>query len=128
MAIILQKVNVNPKGRKTCDCVVRAIASAENKNWKDVLIDLTEYSLKYGYMVNDKKNFQKYLKDLGYEKLPMPKDENGKKVKLKSFKYDSDKIYLVGIKQHLTCVKKGVLIDDWDCSEKYILNIWCKKI
>ena len=36
------KTNANPKNKRTNDCVIRAIALAENKTWLEVFDELAE--------------------------------------------------------------------------------------
>ena len=55
----LKEVNVNHKNKKTTDCVVRAIAMATNKDYKEVAKELFEVYLKTGYAMNDRKCYEK---------------------------------------------------------------------
>ena len=36
MSNLFVKANVNPKGNKACDCVVRAMVAATNEKWEDI--------------------------------------------------------------------------------------------
>ena len=49
------KYNANPKGWKTDDCVIRAIALATNQTWDKVFTDLNEIAFKKKRVFNDKK-------------------------------------------------------------------------
>ena len=55
------KENVNPKGNKACDCVVRAIVTATNEKWEDVYIDLCKLGLEMKDMPNAKPVWKKYM-------------------------------------------------------------------
>ena len=45
-----EKRNINPKNRKTPDCVVRALAIATGKAYADVYRELFDVSLERGYV------------------------------------------------------------------------------
>lgn len=63
--------NVNPKGRYTGDCVIRAISKALNKPWATVLSDLTDMAIKEARMPDDSDLYIKYLSKNGYKKMKM---------------------------------------------------------
>lgn len=121
------KYNNNPKQNKTNDCVIRAISLACNKSWVDVYMDLAKLGCKKGLMINDNKNWQAYLKSLGYQKQKMPKKQNNKRYTVKEFVdnlADINQIYIISIAKHLTVVKDKKLFDTWDCSYKCVGNYW----
>ena len=71
--------NANPKGKRTGDCVVRAISAATGKTWEEVLQGLTEIALKFKLMPNDDKCYSRYLESFGWKKEKQPrKDDNTK--------------------------------------------------
>lgn len=119
--------NMNPKNKKTGDCVVRSISFATNKKWEKVYIDLAEQGIKKGLMLNDPRNWKAYLKKLGYDAQKMPRKSNNKRYSLEEFcdKITEDnKTYIVKIASHLTVVKNKNLYDTWNCSKKYVGNYW----
>lgn len=121
------KFNNNPKQKKTGDCVIRAISFATRKTWEDVYMDLAQLGCKKGLMLNDNKNWQTYLKKLGYEKQRMPRKLDNKRYTLEEF---IDEIahknwtYLISIAKHLTVVKGKTLYDTWNCKNKCVGNYW----
>lgn len=122
--------NINPKGRRTTDCVYRAIATALNQTWEETLRDLMEYAIKYSLDPSDKKCFEKYLKDKGWEKQSAPRKGNTNK-RYRAYEFgvehqDEDMILSCGA-QHLTFMSKGRIWDIWDCSEGSVGNFWIKK-
>lgn len=121
------RYNANPKGKKTGDCVIRAICTALNKTWEDTYREMLEVAIKYGYAVSTKDNYTKYLKQLGYEKQKMPKRCTGKRYKIEEFideLCDKNKTYIIDMANHVTVVSKNVLYDIWDCSNKSVCNYW----
>lgn len=121
------KYNNNPKHKRTGDCVIRAIALACNLSWEKVYMDLAQLGCKKGFMINDNKNWQLYLKNLRYSKQKMPRKPNNKKYTVKEFAdilADEDCTYIINIAKHLTVVKNKKLFDTWDCSGKCVGNYW----
>lgn len=121
------KYNNNPKNKKTGDCVIRAIATATNSSWEYVYSKLAELGIKQGLMINDSKNWQKYLESLGYIKQKMPRGPDGTRYTLEEFATElaeENKIYIVKLAGHLTVIKNKNLIDTWNCSYKSVGNYW----
>lgn len=71
--------NANPKNKYTGDCVIRAISTALEQSWEQTIKELTELGIKYGYVYNDTKCYERYLKSKGWVKHKQPrKDDNTK--------------------------------------------------
>lgn len=125
--VVFNNYNANPKGRKAGDCVVRAITVALGEKWTDVYWALAELGLKHGYMPNDKECFKRYLKLRGYEMRKMPRRADRTRYTVAEFireLADPDGTYLISVANHLTCVKRGVLTDTWNCGGKSVGNYW----
>ena len=127
-----KEYNANFKNKKTTDCVVRAISVALNKSWEDTFKELSEYTLKTGYMWNDNGacGFKKFLKLKGYEKQKMPRREDNTRYTVKEFIEElanKNSTYIISVAGHLTVVKDLTLIDIWDCSYKSVGNYWIVK-
>lgn len=120
--------NANPKNRITGDCVIRAISTGLNKDYNETLTELYNYQLKTGYMLNDKKCYQKYLDALGYYKEKQPKKEDNTKYTGYEFcKYIAkpNKRYIANIGgHHIVAIVNKKILDIWDSSNKSIGNYW----
>lgn len=120
--------NANPKNRITSDCVIRALAVFLAKDYYTVYKELYDTSIKTGYMVNDKKNYEKYLKDQGIEKRKQPRQADNTKYTGKEFIRDLTKAnqrYFISIGgHHVTAIKNRQINDIWDCSNKSVGNYW----
>ena len=119
--------NANPKGRKTTDCVIRAICTALGDNWENTYRDLVNYSIRQGLMCSDKRAFTFYLNNKGYKMEKMPKREDNTRYTVKEFIdeiADPKTTYIISIANHLTVVKDKVLLDTWNCSRKSVGNYW----
>ena len=122
------KENKNPKTDRAGDCVIRALAKAENKSWEEIFQDLVKISLKKCRLPNEKKVYEQYLKDLGYTKYKMPVKPNGKKYTVKEyFTKTNKKPIVVTTRKHMTCIIDNKLYDTWDCSNKVLSNYWIKE-
>lgn len=119
--------NVNPKNRKTCDCVIRAITVVSGKPYETVYRDLFEVSLKTGYALDEKRVYEKVLEKYGFCKYSQPKRSDNTKYTIGEF--DSvckSKIAVISCANHLTAVVDGKLVDIWDCRGKCISNYFTK--
>ena len=61
------KENMNPKGWKCGDCVIRACAKALNQSWDDTYNQLYEIGFKKKRMPNDDCCYCKLLESNGFE-------------------------------------------------------------
>lgn len=134
--IDFEKVNVNPKGRKTGDCSTRALANVLNISWEEALELQCEEALKCYYDPTSKQVIEKVLERFGYVKMKQPTKVDlfsGRKSKYQVG--DMDRILspaqmregvLVTIANHHTCIKEGVVQDTWDCRRKSVGNYYVR--
>ncbi len=121
------KTNPHPRGKKTGDCVVRALACAESKRWLDVYDDLYKLGREMLDMPNMKKVYEEYLKRHGWVKHKMPKHWNGKRYTVAELADENpNKEMIVSVAKHLTFVSYMELLDTWDCSKKSVGNYYIK--
>lgn len=125
--------NVNPKGRKTGDCAVRALVGTLKVHYDEAIDLCAEYAKKLCYGITDKQIMEAVLKDYGYVKMKQPKKPNGKKYTVG----EMDKILtkeqmkegvFVTIAGHHTCITDGYVQDIWDCRKKSVGNYYVKNI
>ena len=117
--------NANPKGKRTDDCVVRAIAEAEGRSWEDVLRQLVDYSIRTGYMVTAVENYTLYFEENGWKKMKQPVKRNKQKYKA----YEFAKIYNGRCLAHVGTYHMSYLCDHswydiWDCTDGVVGNYW----
>ena len=135
--------NANPKGRMTCDCVVRAICTAMDRPYNDVLKEMFEVSIETGYEYTDKKCIEKYLESKGWTKYKQPRKGDNTKYTGKEFcdwiqediNHDEfcgyDMSYLKRIianigGNHIVAIVNGKVNDIWDSTGGCIGNYWVK--
>jgi hypothetical protein len=121
-----KKTNPHPKGKKTSDCVVRAIAIAQNKTWEVVYKELCELGAKLYDMPNSKNVYTTYLQQHGYVKYPMPKHNNGKRYTVYELGRITSGTVVVQVARHLVTLIDGCVHDTWDCSSKSVYNYYRK--
>lgn len=127
--------NAHPKNKITGDCVIRAICTAMGRPYNEVYEELFRYSLKCGYMLNDKKCYERYLEEQGWRKHKQPrKDDNTKytgeefcrEVKEYTFNYPDHIIAHIG-GHHLVAIIYGKVYDIWNSTDGCIGNYWTKE-
>lgn len=134
--ISFEKVNVNPKGRKTGDCSTRAIANTLNISWEEALELQMEEALKCYYDPTSKQVVERVLARFGWVKMPQPKRMDlctGREKKytvgdmdLVLGKKQMEEGVLVTVANHHTCIKNGVVQDLWDCRGKSVGNYYVR--
>lgn len=121
------KENPNPKGVVAGDCVVRAIAIAEDKSWDDVYDELCEEGHELGDMPSSNRVWGEYLKEHGYER--------GVVVDMCPFCYTVKEFckdnpigtYVLGTGTHAVAVIDGDYIDALDSGEEVPIYYWEKR-
>lgn len=120
--------NVNPKNKKTCDCVVRALSVALDKPYEEMYRELFEYSLKVGWFISDSRTYEHYLKHVhGIQKVPQPRKCGGDWFTIAEYfrgEIASGKIYIVSTRGHLTVIKDGMLVNSWNCKYEKVCNYY----
>lgn len=125
----MKKLNLNPKGLKTGDCVIRAIAYATEQSWDKVYEDLCKIGLKMKRLPNEKQVFSKYLEDLGWKKFKQPRNWDNTKLEVCEF-IEKEATFLktiISLPGHLTVIDNYEIVDTWDCSHKKVGNYWVKR-
>lgn len=71
--------NANPKNRITTDCVVRAISTALEIPYKQVVMEMAEMQCKTGYDSAENKLIDMYLHSKGWVRRKQPRKADGTK-------------------------------------------------
>ena len=127
-SVIYHYYNCNHHHRLTDDCVVRAISAAMGQSWEKTIRDLTEYSIKTGWMIHTTRNYDAYLSDNGWIRQKQPVYKNGRKMKFKDFcrKFDGHAVANCG-ENHVTLCADNCVWDIWDTSEQIVGDYWVHK-
>ena len=125
--MIFIKENLNPMGKRACDCVIRAVVKASNQTWTKVYDDLCLLGRAEFLMPNEKKTYEAYLKQIGFIKRPMPRFPDNTRYTIAEFAKANPKgVFIISVAKHLTCIVDGVLYDTWNCSYKSVGNYFTK--
>lgn len=105
------------------DCVVRAIAIAEEKDYKEVYDYVNKKLKSHGYPSVRDKGVPKYLvrellKNYGWTWIPVMKIGSGCELHLNEdeLEHFKDITIIASVSKHITCIKNGVINDTYDCS------------
>ena len=135
-------INVNPKGRITGDCVIRAIATATDTPYNEVVRLAAETTIETGYFL-DNRFTSEFLARLGWVKCKQPRKADGTKYTGEQFcmaiqKYLKDGTPIVGAERisdrmvasigshHEVAIVDGKVNDIWDSTDGCIGNYWVK--
>lgn len=111
--------NANEHNNFVNDCVIRAIATAEDKSWSDTYDDLSRIAKKNGILLDDV-NFVDPLLDYRYNRVKVyPNETVGDFVKR-----NKRGIYLITMPNHITTTIDGVIYDTFDCRDRLLWNAW----
>lgn len=140
--------NANPKGRLTCDCVVRAICTATGTDYNKVVMDLARIQCDTGYDASGNQGIDILLKEYGWKKQKQPRKANGKKYTGKEFcqviqrwlpntdtygnEWDDGIVISPSIVAnigggHIVAIVDGYVKDTWDSTDGSIGNYWIRQ-
>ena len=109
-------LNVNQNNNFVNDCVIRAIAVAENRSWGDTYDDLSRIAKKNGILLDDV-NFVEHYLDKRYKRACHYSKTVGE------FAKEHRKgTYLITMQGHITAIIDGIIYDTFDCSNR---RMWC---
>lgn len=121
--------NANPKNKFTCDCGIRAISTATQIPYNQVVMELAEMQCTTGYDVGDTKLINKYLQSKGWIKHTQPRKADNTKYTGKEFceraHYYENYIANIG-GHHIVAIIDGRVYDTWDSTDGCIGNYWTK--
>lgn len=111
--------NANPHNRITGDCSIRAICTALEQEYNDTLMEMAALACKTGFALDDTKGIEKYMASKGWNKMPMPKKQDGTKYTVQDFckkVAKPGKRYVVVMAGHVVAVVDCKAWDIWDCT------------
>lgn len=122
------KQNINPKNKRTGDCVIRALAGASGKPYKQVAQELFDLWMQTGYCFNDKHTYEKWLEQNGFVKMKQPRKWDNTKYLVSEIDelIGSEDVVVISVANHLTYVEDDAVFDLWDCRKKTIGNYYIK--
>lgn len=124
------KNNLNPKGHKTSDCTIRALACATGIGWDKAFIELANeaFRLKLGQcdidvlesVLMNKYGFRK-------ESCKVEKGKSRPKVKDIAVQHNGS-IIIARVANYVVPCMNGNYIDTWDSGEAAVYRLWVKEL
>lgn len=119
-------VNVNPLHKRADDCTIRAIATALDKPWEEVYMDVCLEGLKYYDMPSANHVWGSYLKKQGFQRHIIP-DTCPECYSVKEFARDNPQgVYILALHGHVVAVIDGDYYDTWDSGDRIPVYYWSK--
>lgn len=121
------KLNVNPVCRRGDDCTVRAIATALDKTWEQVYVDLCVYGLKEYDMPSSNHVWGAYLLDKGWKRQSVP-NSCPLCYTVKQFADEHPEgRYILALHGHVVACVSGCYMDSWDSGQEVVVYYWEKE-
>lgn len=136
--------NANPKGKMTTDCVIRAVTTVLNQPYEQTLREMTEITIKTGYMLNENKGMEAYMKSKGWTKCKQPKKYDGTKYTGREFcrtlvhptyseelqltdkSFEMNRVLANIGGHHTVAIMSGQIWDTWNSADGSIGIVWVK--
>lgn len=120
------QTNLNPLGTHTSDCVVRALAIAQNQSWEKTYLELCIKGFKMGDWGNANIVWSAYLRDRGFKRYIIP-NTCPDCFTVKNFCEDYPHgIYILATGTHVVTVIDGDYYDLWDSGDEVPQYYWEK--
>ena len=121
------KYNANPAGRRTSDCVIRAISVLTGMTWDETYIEI----FNWGFMLKDMPSvnnlWSSYLRSKGFVRKQLP-DNCPDCYTVIQFCYDYPiGKYMLGTGTHVIAVINGNYYDTWDSGDEVPIYFWKKE-
>ena len=114
--------NPNPVGRKTSDCVIRALAIAFDKSWDVVFDELVVIAKRMKVAPTGKEAYEEYLSS--YPTMDVFYMDGKKKKRLQVKNICCSKMCICRVAGHLVACKSNDYFDVFDSGEKCLYKIW----
>lgn len=119
--------NPNGRGRRTGDCVIRAVCAATGKSWDEVFTDVALLSFALEDMPSSNHVWKMYLRSMGFKRRTIP-DTCPACYTVGDFADDHPHgTYVLGSGTHAVCVKQGRIYDTWNSAAEPVLYYYYKE-
>ena len=121
------RYNANPYGRRTSDCVIRAIAVLTGRSWDETYIDIFNWGFLLKDMPSVNNLWGSYLRSIGFKKFILP-DNCPDCYTVRQFCDDYPVgRYLLATGTHVIAVINGDYYDTWDSGDEIPISFWKKE-
>lgn len=116
--------NLNPLGTHTSDCVVRALAIAQNQSWEKTYLELCIQGFKMGDWGSSNLVWSAYLKDKGFRRYVVPEECPSCFTVMDFCENYPDGTYILATGSHVVAVIDGDYYDTWNSGSEPIIYYW----
>lgn len=117
----------NPQGKRTGDCVIRAIGKALGLDWEKVYLDLSVQGLMMSDWGNSNPVWDAYLRSKGYKRYVIPNKCPDCYTIRKFADEHKDGTYIVATGSHVVAVTDGGnYFDSWDSGNEVPIYFYKK--
>ena len=118
------RVNPNPLGKQTGDCVIRAIAVATGRSWRETYRELARIGEIQGDLPNSNAVWGMFLRREGGKQFLLP-EECPECITVRAFceRYPEG-VYVIGTGSHAVAVIDGDYYDSWDSGAEVPTYFW----
>ena len=121
---VFVKCNPNPLGKSVGDCVVRAIAVATRRSWRDAYWEICEQGDRDCDMPSSNPVWGNVLRRHGFRQMMLP-ETCPECVTVRAFaSMYPEGIYVIGTGSHAVCVIDGDWYDAWDSGDEVPTYFW----
>ncbi|MBO5388391.1 MAG: hypothetical protein J6A59_09655 [Lachnospiraceae bacterium] len=121
--------NVNPKKKKTGDCVVRAVAVATGLGWDESFKLLTEAAFRLKTVPDETEAVHDVLMRLGFKEGKIRVPKGSKRPTVAQFaQMHPDWYAVLRVSHHLVATGRGNYVDIWDSGRCSVYKYWYKEI
>ena len=119
--------NVNPIGKKTEDCGIRAVAVALGISWDDAFDMIARNAKQMGEVMHSNAAIGSVLRQHGFYRAAIP-DRCPDCYSVGDFARDNPNgVYVVGTGTHIIAVIDGDIVDTWNSKDLVPLYYWYRK-
>ena len=116
--------NPNPRGKRTGDCSIRAVAAALGMSWEDAYCTVCAAGFRLGDMPSSDSVWGSVLRDNGFVRYAIP-NRCPDCYTVAEFAADHpDGVYVIGCGGHVLTAIDGAILDSWDSSAEIPIYYW----
>lgn len=121
---MFKEYNVHPKGIRTGDCVVRAIATASGKDYVECRRELNQKKREWNFTsYKDTQFLYRYFESS--PRLIFKAVKGQPRIKGSDFcELHPKGTYILKMAGHVAACIDGVILDTWDCSYRSVYTAW----
>ena len=123
------KYNINPKGRKTGDCAIRAVAVATGLSWDEAYQQLASAGFLLKVEMSEVEAIDAVLQANGFLVGKIKVEKGSRRPTVTKFAEQHTDWYAVArVANHLVACGRGNYVDIWDSGDRSVYKYWYKPI